>query len=143
RNTHQRLGYCRREITSQRYTFSFLQPVGKCAGESLNDILRSLGKALYQSNNTAARFQGLSQKYGQYRIEHFRRGISKETRRGEQERISREPGEVLLHASLILFIFQSMQNFGNAFEFGHLLILQFGKVGERLVVNLSLGFILG
>src|SRR5437870_6941631 len=34
RNTHQRLGYCRREITSQRYTFLFLQPVGKCAGEA-------------------------------------------------------------------------------------------------------------
>jgi hypothetical protein len=102
RNTHQRLGYCRREITSQRYVFPFLQPVGKCAGEALHNILRCLGKTLYQPNDTAARFQRLSQKYRQNRIEHFRRGVSKETGECQQERIPREPGEVLFHASLVL-----------------------------------------
>src|SRR5437868_7669113 len=51
----------------------------------------------------------------------------------------------VLHGSRIvyLFILQSAQNFGNAFKFGHLFILQFGEVSERLVVNLGLGFILG
>src|SRR5438445_306290 len=82
------LGYCRREITSQRNTFPSLEPIGKCARETLHNVLRSLGKTLYRPNDTAARFQGLSQKYRQNRVEHFRRGISKETRRGEQKRVA-------------------------------------------------------
>src|SRR5207249_2400857 len=93
RNTHQRLGYCRREITSQRYTFPFLQPVGKCAGEALHNILRSLGKTLYQPNDTAARSQRSSQKYRQHRIEHFRRGVSKETRRGARNEFLESPAK--------------------------------------------------
>src|SRR5262249_20661762 len=63
-----------------------------------HNVLRRLGETLYQPNDTAARFQCLRQKHRQHRIEHFRRGISKETRRGEQERIPREPGEVSFHA---------------------------------------------
>jgi hypothetical protein len=43
---------------------------------------------------------------------------------------------------LRLCILQVMQNFPNAFEFCHLFILQFGKISERLVVNLRFGVIL-
>jgi len=45
----------------------------------------SLSLERHAANDTAARLQGLSQKYRQNRIEHFRRGIGKETGEGEKE----------------------------------------------------------
>ena len=59
---HQRFGKRCQKVTRQGNGFSSLQFVRQCARETLRNVLRRLGNAVHQTNDTAGRAKSLRQK---------------------------------------------------------------------------------
>lgn len=91
---HQRFYDGCQNITGQRDRLSPLQPIRKPTRKALHDILCNLGYPFYEADDAAARLQRLRHKNRQDGIEHLRRDVGEEAGKREQERVTREPGEI-------------------------------------------------
>ena len=83
---HQRLADGGEKISGERDWFPPLQPVGQGAGQTLDDVLRRLGKAVDQADDAAGRPERLRQEHRQHRIEHLGRNVGEQAGESEEKR---------------------------------------------------------